>query len=173
MQRTTYSTELKEQALLNARSRGNKTLEAVARESRVSLATLKNGLKRSRAAPELPHGATQGLRAEPTLAAQPGPRERLAALGASHGLSGEALAAWCRTQGLFVHQLSAWREAFCAPSSNGTHPAQSAQSAELKALTLKHAAVVKDLARKERALAEAAALLVLQKKFQALWEDAA
>ena len=40
MQRTTYSTELKEQALLNARSRGNKTLEAVARESRVSLATL-------------------------------------------------------------------------------------------------------------------------------------
>jgi hypothetical protein len=29
----------------------------------------------------------------------------------------------------------------------------------------------RELRRKEKALAEAAALLVLQKKFQALWED--
>jgi len=29
----------------------------------------------------------------------------------------------------------------------------------------------KDLARKEKALVEAAALLILQKKFNALWED--
>ena len=30
----------------------------------------------------------------------------------------------------------------------------------------------KEIQRKDKALAEAAALLVLQKKFQALWEDA-
>jgi hypothetical protein len=29
----------------------------------------------------------------------------------------------------------------------------------------------RELARKDKALAEAAALLVLQKKYQALWED--
>ena len=143
----------------------------VADETAVSLSTLKNWLKRSCAAPRLPHGATEALRAVPTGGPRWGASERLAALGASHGLTGEALSAWCRSQGLFVHQLAAWREAFCATGAGtATHPAQ---SAELKALTVKHASVVKELARKERALAEAAALLVLQKKFQALWEDAA
>ena len=32
-------------------------------------------------------------------------------------------------------------------------------------------ALVRELKRKEKALAEAAALLVLQKKYQALWEE--
>jgi len=34
-----------------------------------------------------------------------------------------------------------------------------------------NATLKRDLIRKEKALAEAAALLVLQKKFRALWED--
>ena len=34
-----------------------------------------------------------------------------------------------------------------------------------------NAALKRELVRKEKALAEAAALLVLQKKFRALWED--
>ena len=173
MQRTTYSLELKERALIKARDRGDQTLQMVADENQVSLATLKNWLKRSPAVPGLPHGATQPLRADPTGVARWGPRERLAALGASHELTGEALSAWCRSQGLFVHQLQAWREGFCATGSGAATTTDPAQSAAFKALTIKHASVVKELARKERALAEAAALLVLQKKFQALWEDAA
>ena len=122
-----------------------------------------------------PWGNT-GPAGRPDGGPQWGPRERLAALGASHELTGEALSAWCRSQGLFEHQLTAWREAFCAPNVAGSGTAtgiDAAQSAQLKALTVKHASVVKELARKARALAEAAALLVLQKKFQALWEDAA
>jgi len=43
-----------------------------------------------------------------------------------------------------------------------------ATKAELKALQGKHEGLQRELRRKERALAEAAALLVLQKKFQAL-----
>ena len=169
MQRNTYSTELKARALFSARNRGDRTLQSVADENQVPLSVLKNWLKRVPAGPVLPHGATQALRADPTGSPPWGPRERLAALGASHELTGEALSAWCRSQGLFEHQLTAWREAFCAVGLT-SDPAHGAQ---LKALTVKHASVVKELARKERALAEAAALLVLQKKFQALWEDAA
>jgi hypothetical protein len=45
-----------------------------------------------------------------------------------------------------------------------------ASKAELKALQIKHEQLQRELRRKERALAEAAALLVLQKKFQALLE---
>jgi hypothetical protein len=40
-----------------------------------------------------------------------------------------------------------------------------------KELSKENAQLKKELQRKEKALAEAAALLVLQKKFQALWAD--
>ena len=40
----------------------------------------------------------------------------------------------------------------------------------LRALQVQHEALQRELRRKEKALAEAAALLVLQKKFHALWE---
>ena len=40
----------------------------------------------------------------------------------------------------------------------------------LRELQVKHDGLQRELRRKEKALAEAAALLVLQKKFQALWE---
>lgn len=46
---------------------------------------------------------------ERALRAATGPRfaarERLAFLGASHGLTGELLSAWCRTKGLFEREL--------------------------------------------------------------------
>ena len=171
MQRNTYSTELKTRALSAARDRGTRTLQTVADEENVSLSTLKNWLKRSPAEPVLPHGATQARfgASPPRFTA----RERLAFLGASHGLTGELLSAWCRTQGLFERELIAWREAFCAAPAAASLATDPTQSAPFKALTSQHAALSKELARKERALAEAAALLVLQKKFQALWEDAA
>jgi hypothetical protein len=37
------------------------------------------------------------------------PEERLAALQKSYGLIGEDLNAWCREQGIFVHQLEQWK----------------------------------------------------------------
>ncbi len=93
--------------------------------------------------------------------------QRLLALQQTHGLSGSALHAWCREKGLFEHQLVAWRDAFCAiaaPDSRDTKLA-------LRELQSRHDGLQRELRRKEKALAEAAALLVLQKKFQALWED--
>lgn len=44
------------------------------------------------------------------------------------------------------------------------------QSRALRELQVKHEGLQRELRRKEKALAEAAALLVLQKKFNALWE---
>ena len=86
------------------------------------------------------------------------------------GVRGEAeKAAWCREKGLFEHQLSAWREAFCSGTEPETAQERRESKAELRALQGKHEVLQRELRRKERALAEAAALLVLQKKFQALW----
>ena len=48
MQRNRHSIAFREQALAKARDRGNRTLEAVAREINISLGTLKGWLKSPR-----------------------------------------------------------------------------------------------------------------------------
>ncbi len=62
-------------------------------------------------------------------------------------------------------QLEAWKAAFEAMDATGT-PADKVQ---LAAERKKSRKLEKELLRKERALAEAAALLTLSKKAQAIW----
>lgn len=85
----------------------------------------------------------------------------------SHGLSGPELHAWCRERGLFEHQLSQWREAFC--QADASH--SPASNVALRTLQRNFEQLQRELRRKDKALAEAAAILILQKKFQALLED--
>jgi len=71
---------------------------------------------------------------------------------------------YCRERGLYPEQIDAWREAF--ESADTEAPAS---KAELAAERKKSRALEKELRRKEKALAEAAALLTLSKKWQAIW----
>ncbi|MEQ6343085.1 MAG: transposase [Gammaproteobacteria bacterium] len=87
------------------------------------------------------------------------------ALHETHGLSGETLHAWCREKGLFAHHLASWKTAFC----NEVKAVQGIR--EFRTLKDENEKLKRELVRKEKALAEAAALLILQKKFRALWED--
>lgn len=166
MQRTRHSEEFKEQALGKARARGLRTLNEVAAELNMPLGTLKGWLKTAKtsgAAIPMPEQLPQGRSIDQWSAA-----ERMLALHQSHGLHGQALHAWCREKGLFEHQLVSWRQAFCVTAEPDLAHDARATKAELKALQGKHERLQRELLRKERALAEAAALLVLQKKFQAL-----
>jgi transposase-like protein len=163
MQRNTYSTQFKEQALLKARNRGPRTLEDIALELHVTLGTLKGWLK-STAKDGASFAHAQSL-PQNLPAAQWSAAQRLAALLESHGLSEQDLGAWCRTKGIFAHQLKLWHADFSA------HEATTKQdSSALRQLQSQHEQLQRELSRKEKALAEAAALLVLQKKFQAFWE---
>jgi hypothetical protein len=92
-------------------------------------------------------------------------QEQLIALHESHGLQGDALNAWCRERGLFAHHLDGWRESFC------TDKEAPRDARDWRSLKDENQQLKRELLRKEKALAEAAALLVLQKKFQALWGD--
>jgi transposase-like protein len=92
--------------------------------------------------------------------------EQLTALHESHGLAGEKLQAWCRERGLFAHNLTSWKAAFCAGAKEVAPSGR-----EVKTLKDENVKLKRELVRKEKALAEAAALLILQKKFRALWED--
>lgn len=154
MMKATYSEGFKEQALKKVFQRDQRSIRAVAKELNVNYHTLKGWMKETVARVEFRRPKPAKRPDDWTLA------ERLTALQESHGLVGEALHAWCRERGLFAHQLAAWQAAFCAGA--GEH------HASLRALQAENRRLARELARKEKALAEAAALLVLQKKFQAL-----
>jgi transposase-like protein len=158
---STYSAAFKEQALSKVLSRGDRSVQSVADELNVSVFTLKNWMKRI---------VRKDLKTEPAREKRPQDwslQEQLIALHESHGLQGEALNAWCREKGLFVHHLDSWKASFCA----GNNKEDGHDAREWRSLKDENQQLKRELLRKEKALAEAAALLVLQKKFQALWVD--
>jgi transposase-like protein len=157
--KATYSEVFKEQALAKVFRRGNRTVQAVAEELNMSVFTLKGWMTKA---------SPNDQKRAPRKEKRPQdwrPEERLMALQESHGLAGEALNAWCREKGLFAHHLAQWKADFCSP----TWVAESRVDAQaLRTLKEENQRLQRELTRKEKALAEAAALLVLQKKYQAL-----
>ncbi len=94
--------------------------------------------------------------------------ERFAALVETAGMSEEERGVWCRAHGLQGHQLASWRRDAVAGSLGGTGRSE---QTELNRLRQEAARLKKELARKDRALAETTALLVLQKKARLLWGE--
>ena len=157
-----YSEAFIEQALVKAYTRGNQTIKSVAADLNVGIYTLKYWMKR-KAANKSIASATREKRPQDWTAA-----EQLAALQETHGLSDEARQAWCRSQGIFAHHLDSWKTAFCTVVKDPATEVREVRTLKDEIVKLK-----RDALRKDRALAEAAALLILQKKFRALWEDEA
>lgn len=93
------------------------------------------------------------------------PEEKLRIIMEASALSDEELGAFMRREGLHDADLEEMRAAALA----GLQPKVIQRGPSAQELELKK--VKRELRRKEKALAEAAALLVLQKKFQALMED--
>jgi transposase len=80
-------------------------------------------------------------------------------------LSDDELGEFLRREGLHEVQLEQWRQQ--AMEALGTQRRRAKASPEAKRIR----ELEKELARKEKALAEAAALIVLKKKAQAIWGD--
>ncbi len=80
------------------------------------------------------------------------------------------LAEYCRRKGLFVEQITVWRDA--CQEANAQLGAQTREElAQGKSDRKRIKELEKELRRKEKALAEAAALIILRKKAQAIWGD--
>jgi transposase len=164
-----HSPEFKEQALLKARHRGTRSVISIAGELNMSAGTLRKWLQSA----SKKTGTTAYLAPDATAALDgPAsawmPAQRLMALQQSYALDDMARAAWCREHGVFEHQLVQWHLEFCTPAV----PASREASGAFCELQRQHEQLQRELRRKEKALAEVAALLVLQKNFQALLEGA-
>jgi transposase-like protein len=86
----------------------------------------------------------------------------------SSALSELELNEYCRRKGIFVEQISAWRRAFVASDSKPPAIKQTT-AAEARQDKLRIRELERELRRKDAALAETAALLVLRKKLNAYW----
>jgi hypothetical protein len=169
MHNNRYSLEFKEHVFAKVRGRGSRTLKAIARDVNVPLPTLKGWLATESLRAAVPHAAQ--LPAANLPANQWSPAQRLLALQQTYALADDDLHAWCRESGLFAHQLTQWRADFLAPPTGSHNTSPDTTKTALNQLKTQHTKLQKELLRKERALAEAAALLVLQGKLQALLED--
>lgn len=104
--------------------------------------------------------------ASPTRARSP--QEQLRILARADSLSGDELGVMLRREGLHAAELEAWRSAVVDALQGRTPaPTQATSAADRK--RIQH--LERELARKEKALAEAAALLLLQKKVRAYLGD--
>jgi transposase-like protein len=153
-----YNKSFRQQALEKVYTRGNGTIQMVADDLNMSKGTLRNWMKADQDNSPAKAGQRSRRPNDWSLA------ERLQLLMDSHGLDEGALNAFCREKGIFRHHLEQWQGAFTAGGAVDNR-------AELRELKDTNKALARELNRKEKALAEAAALLVLQKKYQALWEE--
>jgi transposase-like protein len=81
-------------------------------------------------------------------------------------LEGEALSEYCREQGIYPHHVAQWKVDFVSGNTEHNKPVS---RTEIKNLKHENNVLKKELNRKDKALAETAALLVLQKKVHEIW----
>lgn len=96
--------------------------------------------------------------------------DKFAVVVETASLNAAALAEYCRRKGLFAEQIAVWRKVCRLANANAAQEARGLRE-QSKDDKKRIRELEKELNRKEKALAEAAALLILRKKVQAIWGD--
>lgn len=92
---------------------------------------------------------------------------RLEAVISTAAMDEAARSAWCREHGVYPQQLQQWRDSATQALAQPQERASAPQEAKQDRRRIKE--LERELRRKEKALAEAAALLVLSKKLEAIF----
>ncbi len=149
----------KEQAVQKALTRDDVSIKTIAQELNIGYSTLQKWIRDYK---------TMTDDKQPNQRPSEWSRkQQLQALIDTASMSAEQCSQHCREQGFFPHHLDQWRDSLISgekKTSNSTRESN-------HKLKKENTALQKELRRKDKALAETAALLVLQKKFQALLED--
>jgi transposase-like protein len=134
----------------------NSSLAAISQKVGISVATL----ERWRAAALAANDGSGSPR-------QWTPAARLEAVIASAVMDEAARSVWCREHGLFPAELDRWKQ----DALSGLGDPRDDGAAEVKQERRRIKELERDLSRKDKALAETAALLVLSKKMSAIFRD--
>jgi transposase-like protein len=157
----TYSAELKDSLVAKMLSPNNVRVPQLVRETGIPRDTLYGWRRQA-----VGRGAVAATPASPVGSWSS--EAKFAAVVETASLNELELGEYCRHKGLFPEQIGVWRET--CRQANAALPTK-AERAQQRAEREQVQYLTRELQRKDRALAEAAALLVLQKKLRALWEE--
>ena len=156
-----YSTELKEKILAKMLPPNNASVPLLARETGIPRDTLYGWRRQALGRGQRPTTSTNPLE---NLSSE----EKFTVVMETAALNELELGEYCRRKGLFAEQIATWRET-CREANAPL--ASKAERAERRAERAEIQRLNREVLRKDKALAEAAALLVLQKKVRAIWEE--
>lgn len=98
------------------------------------------------------------------------PEEKFAVVLECASLSEIELGEYCRRKGLYPEHVTVWKHACIQGNMKNSEHKKKAET-DSKADKKRIKELERELVRKEKALAEAAALLLLRKKLDALWDE--
>jgi len=158
-----YTDEFKEQLVGKMMPPNAQSVAQISRDTGVSEQTLYNWRNRYRqkgnvvpAAPSNPENWSGA--------------DKLAVIIETASMNEQALSEYCRKKGLYPEQIARWKEMAISGADNQQHLSRT-EKKQWQAEKNKSRQLEKELRRKEKALAETAALLVLKKKAQVIWGD--
>jgi len=158
-----YSEERKTAVLKKLLPPNNQSVATVAKEDGISEPTLYNWRTQARKK-GLPVPGS-GKHTEDWS-----PEAKFAVLVETASMTELSLSEYCRSKGLYPEQIQEWKTTFMeAAHLASSHQHQKQRETKQDKKRIKE--LERELNRKEKALAEAAALLVLRKKLNALWEE--
>ena len=158
-----YSEEFKYSILMKMMPPQNQSVSSIARETGLSEATLHKWKKQARAKGIAVPSGEQEVERWST-------QDKFSIVIETSHFSEVELAEYCRSKGLYVEQVQAWRDA-CMQANGGVAQEATRLQQDLREKERQIKNLEKELRRKEAALAETAALLVLRKKANAIWGD--
>jgi transposase-like protein len=157
---TTYPEEFKAKIIAQMLPPHNRHIPELARESGIPQDTPYNWRVKHR--PKAEGAGVEAVAGPDRLTGE----EKSHLVVESAAMNEQALGEFCRRRSVFPGQLAAWR-AVCGGANEVRQNRE--DSAENRKLAQRNAELASELRRMEKALAEAAALLTLQKKARALW----
>ena len=148
-----YGQAFKDRAVARLLPPESAALELVAREVGIGVGTLERWREDAQSRPARGRAWTAGARLEAVIA--------------TAAMSESAKSAWCREHGVYPAELDKWRASATAALAEPEEARESPQATRQDRKRIKE--LERDLLRKDRALAETAALLVLSKKVAAIF----
>ena len=158
-----YSQEQKEAIVTRMMSPNNESVAQISEKEGITKVTLYKWRKEARAAGVATPG--NGKTSDKWSS-----QDKFLIVMETFAMNESELAEYCRKKGLYREQIEAWRTA-CLQANGQVFDQSKQLNGTLKEEQKRAKQLEKDLQKKEKALAEAAALLLLRKKVQAIWGD--
>lgn len=158
-----FSKEFKESLIAKVLTEPRRSIRSVAREAQVGISSLHKWVHDSQ---NLSNGTFATPNPKVNRPEDWSAKQRFEAVIASETMTNEELNQYCRQQGLYKAQLERWKLDFMTDKASTL---SKQQASELKALRAQNKQLQRELHRKEKALAEVSALLVLKKKADLIW----